>query len=211
MSVIWWLAVAVVVLATADLAFTLLVGWLAGKRLTEALGSQVRVVVRGWPASVRLPLGRLGAVELHATEVPLGDARLRDLEVTLRGVRPATSDGAGLSFRARGGEFVGRLGPDGLRSLASLPNGILDITFDDGRIRLALPGDVGVLAAVGVDEGVIVLRPAGESLGPLSVLRIAFPLEDLPFGATIERVDVEEDALVVEGRVGPVFLGEESG
>lgn len=194
--------VAVLLLLGVDAALTWWVRQTTARRLAEALGAPVEVHVRGWPATFRLPLGRLRNVVLRATDVPAGRTRLRVLEVVLDGVRPRPTAGGGWEVATTGGSFDARLDPDGFRALAPLPDRVLDVRFVPDRVLFRFPGGVEVAATMSVEDEVVVLAPDVERLDLLSVLRIAFPLEELPFGATVEEVEVVDGAVIVRGAVG---------
>lgn len=194
--------VGVLLLLGVDAALTWWVRQAAARRLAQAVGAPVDVHVRGWPATVRLPLGRLRGVVLRATDVPAGGTRLRVLEVVLDGVRPRPTHGGGWEVATTGGSFSAHLDPEGFRALAPLPDRVLDVRFVPGRVRFRFPGGVEVAATMSVEDQLVVLVPDVERLEVLSVLRVAFPLEELPFGATVEEVEVVEGAVIVRGSVG---------
>lgn len=202
-----WVLAALGLLLLADGTLTWWVRREAAGRLEEALGAPVAVDVRGWPAVLRLPLGRLRAVTLRADEVPIGRTTLRELVIELDGVRPRLTDGGDWRIATRGGSFTARLDPDGFRALAPLPDEVLDVRFVPDRVRFRFPGGVEVAATMSVEDEVVVLAPDVERLDLLSVLRIAFPLDELPFGATVREVEVVEGALLVRGTVGALELG----
>lgn len=196
------LLVAVLLLLGVDAALTWWVRQATSRRLAEAVGAPVEVHVRGWPATVRLPLGRLRAVILRATDVPAGGTRLRVLEIVLDGVRPRPTHGGGWEVATTGGSFSARLDPDGFRALAPLPDRVLDVRFVPGRAHFRFPGGVEAAATMSVEDQVVVLVPDVQRLEVLSVLRITVPLEELPFGAAVEEVEVVEGAVIVRGSVG---------
>lgn len=200
--------VALVVMLLADALLTWWVRREAAARLENALGVPVEIDVRGWPAALRLPLGRLRSVILRADEVPVGRTTLRELEVELDGVRPRITRDGGWRAATRGGSFTARLDPDGFRALAPLPSEVLDVRFVPSQIRFRLPGGVAVPASVSVEDDLVVLAPEISRLEVLSVLRFAFPLEELPFGASVREVEVVEGALLVRGTVGALELGD---
>lgn len=204
MTALLWAGLAVLVLLVVDGAVTWRVRQTAADRISRSLDAPVDLHVRGWPASLRLPLGRLRSVRVEARGVPAAGTRLTELDVDLRGVRPRSLPGDGLALASTGGRFTARLDPEAFRSLAPLPSSVVRVGFEPGQIRFTLPGGVAVPASVSLDDDVVVLTPEVERLGVLSVLRFAFPLEVLPFGATVDDVHVTTDALLIEGTVGPL-------
>lgn len=207
MTLLIWMAVALGALLITDALMTWWVRREAAGRLEAAIGAPVEVDVRGWPAILRLPLGRLRAVTLRARDVPAGRTNLRVLEVELHGVRPWLTDGSGWRIGSNGGRFTARLDRDGFRDLAPLPDAVVDVRLVADRVRFELPGGVNVPASVRIEGDVVVLIPDVERLEVLSVLRIAFPLEELPFGASVDEVEVVEGALVFRGTVGALEVG----
>lgn len=205
MTALVWAGVAVLVLLVVDGVVTRRVRQTAADRISRSLDAPVDVHVRGWPASLRLPLGKLSTVRVEAREVPTAGMQLTELAVDMSGVRPRSLGGeAGLVVASAGGRFIARLDPEAFRSLAPLPSSVVSIGFEPELIRFGFPGGVSVPASVSLDGDVVVLTPEVERLGPLSVLRFAFPLEELPFGAAVDEVHVRADALLIEGTVGPL-------
>lgn len=192
------LAVVVGVLG-AELGLRKLAGIVADRRLTDAVGADVRVSVRGVFAGLRLLTGRAHEVHALATDVPVrgGEARIRELTVHLEDVDLDLRDS---TLRAVRGGFTARLGGEDVNALAGVPSVVGMVEVGDDVLTLVTRAGIRVAAAIDAEDGDLVVRPV-HPIAELTRFRLRLGLGDLPGGATVRRVEVRGSDVVVRGEL----------
>ncbi|MGH8884134.1 MAG: LmeA family phospholipid-binding protein [Egibacteraceae bacterium] len=182
----------------------------ASQQASALLDAPATVDLRGWPVSLRLLLGTLPAVDVHATNVPT-DARVRvaRLDARLSEVRLRLADlsTGRLPASARSGTFVADLDPAAVERLLGPVGRVSDIRLVAGAVQLRVVGIV-VDAAVAVEDETLVITLVNVPRdAPREVpRRLKVPLPTLPAGATIERVIVLDGVLQLQGTFVPALL-----
>ncbi len=183
---------------------------------SSQLGAPADVRLGGFPVGLRLLFNRVPEAALRADGVPIPgrEARITQLDVQLTDARFSVADlaqGAELPLRAERASFRAQLDGPALVSLADAPPVLQRIDLIGGELRVVLGGPglgtVTPSATVGVRDGDLVLRPAGdlpEAVGDLTELVV--PLEGLPGGAVVSDARVEAGRLVLTGSVADLLL-----
>lgn len=201
-------AVLLGIAAAVDLGLTAGAERQAAERLSAELGAPATVDLRGWPVTLRLLTGEVPEVVAEASSVPVPEraASLSRLTVTLTGVRLRLGDlraPEALPVRARTGRFTATVTADDLLELAGRPPIVQALELRPGVVRLVLLGGVTVEGTATARDGVLVLTPAQPVLG---IAELPVPLGELPAGATVDRVEVGDGELLLEGSVQDLLL-----
>lgn len=190
-------AVAVVLLvANAVVAWT--VERRAEESLGDRLGSPVEVELSGWPVTPRLLFGSVPEANvvvedagLPGTGLELGrfDLTLRDVSYTGRSEGPLDPP-----VEARTARFESSFGEGELDRLAASLPGVSGAGLTGGRVSLALPAGLTTGADLLAEDGRLLMRPDTPLLVP------EIPLTgELPWGASVEDVRVQDDKVNVRG------------
>lgn len=170
----------------------------ASGRLAEVLELQgdTSVALGGWPFIFRLLAGNFPSVSVTADEVVTRGARLERLEVRLFEVDFETGDllaGSTDAVTAATGEGSALLTQDGLRSLAGEDYPDVELTLQDGELRVSSPrlpapvtGDVFIRK-----NGRLVVRVPGLARN----LKISIPV--IVEGLSYEDLEVRDGAIAV--------------
>jgi len=198
-----------VVAGGLDLALTRAAERRASEQASALLDAPATVDLRGWPVSLRLLLGAVPVVVVHAENVPTDSGvRVESLGLTLSDVRVRLADleGGRLPTDARDGAFTAALDRRGVGQLLGGLVAADAIQLRDGVVGVEVAG-VLVEAEVDVDQrGRLVLTLVN---GPQELLpRIAVPLPMLPAGTTVQRVTVRDGLLLFEGVFDPARFAE---
>ena len=195
-----------VVLIGLDAALTRAAEQRASEQATILLAAPATVDLRGWPLSLRLLLGVVPVVDVHATKVPTDSGvRLGQLDATLTNVRLRLGDLADgrLPADADDGTFVASLDTEAVRRLlGDLGSaGLVELRPERVRFQVAgLPVEAGVTLA----SDQLVLTPVS---GPPGVPdRLEVPLPELPPGTDVEQVTILDGALRLDGSFVPEAL-----
>jgi hypothetical protein len=207
------LLVLVLLAATTVLATVGLERWLRTRglqqleeRVAAELGAPCTVTVTTAPGPLRhlravLWDRRLAGVLLEATEVPLGGARAHLASLTAHveelplvgrrlGPRPGRATG---TFRAHLED--GQLGP-----LLGLPPVVQGVFVHGEGLRVTTYAGVALTCDVVLEDGGVVVRPRSPSaLARLPWPQVVTPLPELPLGARVERLTLEDGHAVAEG------------
>jgi hypothetical protein len=199
------LAVAVVVLAALVVATEL---WLrhrgvqrAADRLADAMGAAVELRVVGRPLLRHMVRRHLPAATIVATDVPLrdGQATLNRLQVDLADLRVTGGPGEEHRLTADAGRFQARLLTAELLALVELPPYLVGMSLRPRGLRLQTIGGVYVDAVVDVDPTSLTIRPVTSVLRLLPQSGFRIPLPALPFGATIEAIELHDGRVEASG------------
>ena len=157
-------------------------------------------------ALVRQPVPQ---VDLHADDVPLGDtgARITTLwvkldDVALHGprLRPEVTAGRG--------RFVATFLDEAIDGLVDLPPVVDHVWLLGDGLRVNTVAGVAVTCDLGLEGSQVVVRPRlPEPLDRrLPWRRLAHPVPDLPFGATLETLEVDRGQVVATGSLNAEHL-----
>jgi len=186
------------------------------EQATAEIGATTDVELSGFPVGLRVLFNQVPRAALRADGVPVPgrDAQLESLDVRLEDARLSLADlaqGRELPIRAEAATFRAELDGAGLLAIAAAPPLLQRIDLLDTELRFVLGGAGGVggvtlPASVGVREGDLVLRPAGEAAGQAGLTELVVPLEQLPAGAVVTDARVEAGRLVLTGSVSDLML-----
>ena len=195
-----------VVLIGLDAALTRAAEQRASEQATILLAAPATVDLRGWPLSLRLLLGVVPAVDVHATNVPTDSGvRLGQLDATLTNVRLRFGDLADgrLPADADDGTFVASLDTEAVRQLLGDLGSAGLVELRPGRVRFQVAG-LPIEAGVTLASDQLVLTPVS---GPPGVPdRLEVPLPELPPGTDVEQVTILDGALRLDGSFVPEAL-----
>jgi hypothetical protein len=176
----------------------------AERRVSDALGVPADVTLHGWPVGLRLLTGRVARAEATAHSVPLEehDATLDRVDVTILRIQLGLDDLRDPPDHlppASSGTFEARLTGDATWALASVPRAIADLRIEDGAIRLwTVVAEAS--ADVHVRDGTVVIVPR-TPLGVLLTADVPLDISDQPGRPVIEEAFIDEDTLVLRGRL----------
>lgn len=199
-------AALVAVLLLANAAGAWFVERQAEERIEVRLGTPVDVNLSGFPVTPRLLTGSVPRADITLQEagIPGTGVGLGRLAVTLTDVRYTGEPGGlmNLPIEAREVRFESRLSEEEVFGLAGALLGVEGAELADGGLVLYLPGGATADAGLAAEDGGLVLRPETPALEP----EIPLTPGGLPAGASLEEVDVESDAVVIEGRADDLGL-----
>lgn len=170
----------------------------ASERLAESLELEgdTSVALGGWPFTFRLLAGNFPSVSVTADEIVTRGARLERLEVRLFEVDFEAGDllsGSADGVTAATGEGSAFLTEEGLRSLAGEDHPNVELTLQDGELRVSSPrlpapvaGDVFIRK-----NGRLVVRVPGLARN----LKITIPV--IVEGLSYEDLEVRDGAIVI--------------
>jgi hypothetical protein len=218
----------VVLLIAADFAAGRIFEGQARKALQAelALERPPAVQVRDFPFLVSLGRGRLGTVDVAATDLVTDGFTVEDLQLTMHDVvierqlalgRAGTVSVERVDGRARIGEReINRVLAERLDG-ATVRLDERGVQIQARQVILGQQLDTLISGRLEAREGRLVFVPQEIDTGgvqlPASTLQalrsrgFEYPLPPLPGGLTPERVVTEPGALVVFGRLGPLELG----
>jgi hypothetical protein len=155
---------------------------------------------------VRQPIPQVG---LRADDVPLGEsgARIATLSVqldnvTLRGPRRRPE------ITADGGSFVASFLDDAIEALVDPPPVVERIWLLDDGLRVNMVAGVAVTCDLRLEDSQIVLKPRLPELlgGRLPWRRLGRDVPDLPFGAQLDTLAIEDGRVVASGSLSTEHL-----
>ena len=186
-----------IALVGAELALRFTAARVADQYLSRAIGADVRISLHGPFAGLRILTGRAEEVDGVASDVPIraGDALIGRLEVRLLDVELSLGE---RRLRAVHGEFTARIPEGELAALAGVPSAVGSITIKDGTLKLVTAAGVGVAADLDAEDGDLLVKPTNP-IAELARFRLRFSVGELPAGATIHSVSIQDSEVVVRG------------
>lgn len=182
----------------------------------ETLGVRVELLeLDGRPLWRHLTAGHLPGAHVRVADVPIrpdASAHLARLHVDLTNltftpIKAFRDEGQlppGFTLQAATVTFRAHVRASDLFRVSGLAPVVTAFSFHDQQLRIQLPGGAWVDASLrlrpGRDHGdEIIVRPAQSLLRRLPLSSLAIPIPELPAGARVHRIAIEEGLLVADG------------
>ena len=205
-----FLAILVGGLFLGDLAITRAAEERTAQRVTRTVEADSTVDFQGWPVTVRALMGTIPVATIAATDVPLeSGATLTRLQVVLRDVDVNVNDlrGGGARPRsfpsARSGRFEAQLSEQSVESMLGLPEGLADVSLENGVIVFSAAGLEVETEAV-AEGGDVVVSLAGPLAELLGGAEFRIDLSDEAGAPAVDDVEIRGGRMTVRGRLEEV-------